>query len=95
MIPALMSIKIVQNVSYFVNNFKQPGTNIVFHSCDFSSKIIFSEKSLSVPMSVCPFVRPSRPVQSRHKKKLPKQKISLNKVVRCISRVTKIHSEPH
>ena len=28
------------------------------------SKIIFSEKSLSVHMSVCPFVRLSRPVPS-------------------------------
>ena len=43
-----------------------------------TSKIIFSEKSLSVRMSVCLSVCPS-----------PKQKILLNKVVRYNSRVSK------
>ena len=67
-----------------------------------SSKVIFSEKSLSVPtsvgQSVCPSICPSfsvKSVASLPKKKSPKQKLSLNKVVRCNSRVTKIHSESH
>ena len=56
------------------------------------SKMIFSEKSLSVRMSVCLSVPsvPSRPVPE---KKLLKQKILLNKVVRYTSRVTKKYSE--
>ena len=36
-----------------------------FHYVNELSKIIFSEKSLSVHMSVCPSVCPSRPVLSR------------------------------
>ena len=59
------------------------------------SKIIFSEKSLSVRMFVCLSVPsvpsvPSRPVPE---KKTLKQKILLNKVVRYTSRVTKKYSE--
>ena len=49
-----------------------------------------------VCLSVHLFVSQSiRPVTPRPPKKSLKQKISLNKVVRCISRVTKIHSESH
>ena len=55
------------------------------------SKIIFSEKSLSVHMSVC-LSRPVCPVLSRPQKKSLKQKILLNKVVRCTSRMTKTQS---
>ena len=59
------------------------------------SKIIFSEKNLSVHMSVC-LSRLSRPVlsvPSRPPKKSLKQKTLLNKVVRHTSRVTKKYSE--
>ena len=53
-----------------------------FHFCKLvQSKIIFSEKSLSVPISsVCPSICPS--VLSRPQKKLMKQKILLKKFVR-------------
>ena len=63
------------------------------------SKIKFPEKILSVHilsicLSVCVYL--SHPVLSRPvPKKSLKPKISLNKVVRCISRVTKVHSESH
>ena len=63
------------------------------------SKIIFSEKSLSVHMSVllsvCPSVRlsvPSRPRPCPPKKSL-KLKTLLRKVIRYTIRVTKIHPE--
>ena len=54
----------------------------------YQSKIIFSEKSLSVHMSVCPS-RP-RPSPCPPKKSL-KLKTLLSKVVRHTIRVTKIH----
>ena len=59
----------------------------------FISKIIFSEKSLSVHMSV----RLSRHVTSRPRPRPPQkslnQKMLLNKVARYTTRVTKIHLE--
>ena len=66
---------------------------------DFLSKIIFSEKSLSVPMSVRPFVRPfvrhvlSRPVPSQ--KKVTEAENFTEQSCQIYFKGGKIHSESH
>ena len=62
--PALAEIQVM----YLVLE-RQTEPRINTHTFLFKkiSKILFSEKSLSVPMSVCPSVHPSRPVPSQKK----------------------------